>query len=71
MTAEITAGGISVPLTHAGKVLFPADGLTKEHFPHLRRAALWARELLDGELGLTSSRYGLGEAGKRLAKLAS
>jgi bifunctional non-homologous end joining protein LigD len=30
MTAEITAGGISVPLTHAGKVLFPDDGLTKE-----------------------------------------
>ena len=30
MTAEITAGGISVPLTHAGKVLFPGDGLTKE-----------------------------------------
>ena len=30
MTAEITAGGISVPITHAGKVLFPADGLTKE-----------------------------------------
>jgi bifunctional non-homologous end joining protein LigD len=30
MTAEITAGGISVPLTHPGKVLFPGDGLTKE-----------------------------------------
>jgi bifunctional non-homologous end joining protein LigD len=30
MTAEITAGGISVPITHAGKVLFPADGVTKE-----------------------------------------
>ena len=30
MTSEITTGGISVPLTHAGKVLFPGDGLTKE-----------------------------------------
>jgi bifunctional non-homologous end joining protein LigD len=30
MTQEITAGGIPVPLTHPGKILFPADGLTKE-----------------------------------------
>jgi bifunctional non-homologous end joining protein LigD len=30
MTFEITTGGISVPLTHAGKILFPDDGLTKE-----------------------------------------
>ena len=30
MTQEITTGGISVPLTHPGKILFPADGLTKE-----------------------------------------
>jgi bifunctional non-homologous end joining protein LigD len=30
MTSEITTGGISVPLTHPGKILFPADGLTKE-----------------------------------------
>jgi bifunctional non-homologous end joining protein LigD len=29
----------------------PPDG---KHFPDVRRAALWARELLDGELGLTS-----------------
>jgi bifunctional non-homologous end joining protein LigD len=29
MTDEITAGGITVPLTHPGKVLFPADGITK------------------------------------------
>ena len=29
MADEITAGGITVPLTHPGKVLFPADGITK------------------------------------------
>jgi len=26
MADEITVGGITVPLTHPGKVLFPADG---------------------------------------------
>ena len=30
MSSEITTGGISVPLTHAAKVLFPDDGLTKQ-----------------------------------------
>src|SRR6266704_498583 len=29
MADEITVGGITVPLTHPGKVLFPADGITK------------------------------------------
>ena len=29
MADEITAGGITVPITHPGKVLFPADGITK------------------------------------------
>jgi bifunctional non-homologous end joining protein LigD len=29
MADEITAGGITVPLTHPGKVLFPADKITK------------------------------------------
>jgi bifunctional non-homologous end joining protein LigD len=29
MAEEITTGGITVPLTHPGKVLFPADGITK------------------------------------------
>jgi bifunctional non-homologous end joining protein LigD len=29
MAAEITAGGITVPLTHPDKVLFPAEGITK------------------------------------------
>jgi len=29
MADEITAGGITVPLMHPGKVLFPADGITK------------------------------------------
>ena len=30
MAEEITAGGITVPLTHPDKVLFPADGITKK-----------------------------------------
>jgi bifunctional non-homologous end joining protein LigD len=29
MAEEITVGGITVPLTHPDKVLFPADGITK------------------------------------------
>jgi bifunctional non-homologous end joining protein LigD len=29
MAEEITAGGITVPLTHPDKVLFPGDGITK------------------------------------------
>ena len=29
MAVEITVGGITVPLTHPDKVLFPADGITK------------------------------------------
>ena len=29
MADEITAGGITVPITHPDKVLFPADGITK------------------------------------------
>jgi bifunctional non-homologous end joining protein LigD len=29
MAEEITAGGITVPLTHPGKVLFPGEGITK------------------------------------------
>jgi bifunctional non-homologous end joining protein LigD len=29
MADEITVGGITVPLTHPGKVLFPADGISK------------------------------------------
>ncbi len=30
MAEEITVGGITVPLTHPDKVLFPADGITKK-----------------------------------------
>ncbi len=30
MAEEITVGGIAVPLSHPDKVLFPADGITKE-----------------------------------------
>src|SRR5690242_21915902 len=29
MADEITVGGITVPVTHPDKVLFPADGITK------------------------------------------
>ncbi len=30
MAEEIVAGGIAVPLSHPGKILFPDDGITKE-----------------------------------------
>jgi hypothetical protein len=30
MAEEITAGGITVPLTHPDQVLFPGDGITKD-----------------------------------------
>ncbi len=30
MAEEITAGRIAVPLSHPDKILFPADGITKE-----------------------------------------
>jgi bifunctional non-homologous end joining protein LigD len=30
MAEEIAVGGITVPLTHPDKVLFPDDGITKE-----------------------------------------
>ena len=29
MAGEIPAGGITVPLTHPDKILFPAEGITK------------------------------------------
>ena len=30
VTEQITVGDITVPVPHAGKVLFPDDGITKE-----------------------------------------
>jgi DNA primase len=40
---QITAGGISVELTHPGKTFFPDDGITKgDVVEHYHRAA--ARE---------------------------
>jgi bifunctional non-homologous end joining protein LigD len=36
------------------QVVFDFDPPDGKHFEQVRRAALWARELLDGELGLTS-----------------
>jgi hypothetical protein len=30
MTEEITAGGVTIPISNAGKVLFPDDGITKK-----------------------------------------
>jgi DNA primase len=65
MTQEITAGGISVPLTHAGKVAFPDNGFTKEDL------ARYYASTDDPWSDFTSARHGLGEAGNRLAKLGS
>ena len=39
VTAEIPAGDITVPVPHAGKVLFPADGITKEDLARYYAAA--------------------------------
>jgi bifunctional non-homologous end joining protein LigD len=44
------AGKVEVP----DQLVFDFDPPDDKHFPDVRRAALWARELLDGELGLTS-----------------
>lgn len=35
MTEQIAADGITVPLSHPDKVLFPADGITKEDLARL------------------------------------
>jgi len=91
MTDEIVAGGIPVPLSHPGKILFPDDGITKEvlaryyadvaevMLPWLRDRPVTMVRYPDGLAGprraddpwagFTSARHGLGEAGKRLAKL--
>src|SRR5947199_172848 len=69
MADEITVGGITVPITHPDKVLFPADGITKADLARYYadvagRMLPWLRDRpitmvrypdgLDGERGLTS-----------------
>src|SRR5436309_866575 len=54
MAEQITADGITVALTHQDKVVFDFDPPDGARFADVRQAALWARDLLDGELGLTS-----------------
>ena len=57
MAEEITAGGVTVRLSHPDKILFPGDGITKADL---------ARYYADVS-GLMLP--WLGEAGKRLARL--
>jgi DNA primase len=49
--ASLAVGGITVRLSSPGKVLFPGGGITKRD---LAGFALRLRELLEGELGLTT-----------------
>jgi bifunctional non-homologous end joining protein LigD len=68
VTAEIPAGDITVPVPHAGKVLFPADGITKEDLARYYAAAAgrmlpWLRDR-----PVTMMRYPDGLAGPRIVQ---
>jgi bifunctional non-homologous end joining protein LigD len=65
MAQEITVSGITVPLSHAGKVLFPDDGITKEDLARYYadvadRMLPWLRDR-----PITMVRYPDGLAGQR------
>jgi bifunctional non-homologous end joining protein LigD len=68
VTAEIPAGDSTVPVPHAGKVLFPADGITKEDLARYYAAAAgrmlpWLRDR-----PVTMMRYPDGLAGPRIVQ---
>ena len=65
MAEEIAIGGITVPLSHAGKVLFPDDGITKQDLARYYadvadRMLPWLRDR-----PITMVRYPDGLAGQR------
>ena len=68
MTAEITAGDIAVRIPNAAKVLFPADGISKEDLARYYAAAAgrmlpWLRDR-----PVTMMRYPDGLAGQRIVQ---
>ena len=71
MTAEITAGDIAVRIPNAAKVLFPADGISKEDLARYYAAAAgrvlpWLRDR-----PVTMMRYPDGLAGQRIVQKMS
>ena len=68
MTAEITAGDIAVPIPNSGKVLFPADGISKKDLARYYAAAAgrmlpWLRDR-----PVTMMRYPDGLVGQRIVQ---
>jgi bifunctional non-homologous end joining protein LigD len=68
MTEDITAGGITVRLSNAGKVLFPDDGITKDDLARYYADAAgrmlpWLRDR-----PITMMRYPDGVAGQRIVQ---
>ena len=65
MAEQITAGGITVPLTHRDKVLFPADGITKAELArYYAEVAGWMLPWLR-DRPITMVRYPDGLGGQR------
>jgi bifunctional non-homologous end joining protein LigD len=68
MSEDITAGGITVRLSHASKVLFPDDGITKEDLARYYADAADAMLPWLRDRPITMMRYPDGLAGQRIVQ---